>query len=117
MSGFDAMIAAHMRGIVTSPLHRGEAVTYVFKSGATPRTINALVKRPPIQAAAPGAGRVGKHRAIVVLANHATEGVTTVTDGDAIRLAMVRGGTVVECRIREVLLDEGGAIHVEVQSP
>lgn len=116
MSGFDAMIAAHMRGIVTSPLHRGEPVTYVFQAGGT-RAVNAMVMRPPMQAAAPGARRVGKIRLVVILANHATEGVTTVADGDAVRLPVERGGAVVECRIREVLLNEGGAIHLEVQSP
>ena len=117
MSGFDAMVSAHVRGLVTSPLHRGEPVAYAFKSGAADRPLNAMVIRPAMAPAMSGARRVGKHRAIVVIANHATEGVTQVVDGDAIKLAIERGGPIVECRIREVVLNEGGSWHLEVQAP
>lgn len=116
MSGFDDMVSAHLRGIVTSPLHRGEQVTYVFKSGEE-RAIPAVVHREGGMQSAAGV-QTKKRRAVVVIPFGATDGITEVTDGDRILLAIdKKGGEVVSCRIREVILQTGGSFHVEVQAP
>jgi hypothetical protein len=92
-----------------------ESITYRFKSGDPDRTFNAHVRRLELTPSTPQAPQVSKRRVHVEIARHATDGVTTIADGDAIFVSMRIGGTPTWCRIEKVLRQNSALFVVEAQ--
>lgn len=89
----------------------GENVEYYFAAGGQ-RTIHAEVSRQ---------GRVRSDDGdlvyevtIVVIPNHATNGVTAIADGDEIEVAMREGGVAERCRNVSLISQDAGAWTLEV---
>lgn len=107
----------HARAILGNATNGvAESVTYRFKSGASDRTFNAVVKRFGLQASTPQTPQVAKRRAHVEIPRHATAGVVAVAAGDAIVLAMRIGEEPAECRIRDIIAQDESMFVLEVEA-
>ena len=91
-----------------------ELITYT-PNGESPKVIKALVVRERLQADGPDQGRVLNRQAEVYIANHATEGVTSVDKGnDTVSFPVFVEGSAVTWKVVEVLGKDEGMWHLAV---
>lgn len=113
-------MARHARTVLTRSDHFGETVTFRAKgapsNGSQDRDVRAVVDRLDIEPAMPEARQVGKLRAIVALPRHATTGITAVTPGDRLLLAMRIGEAPSLARIKRIVSQDEGMFTVEVET-
>lgn len=98
-------------------MHGGESVTFVPKVGDSV-TFSAKVVRQGLTTAATGAERALRRRALVILP-HADEngenGITGFAEGDRLLCVLQRGRPAQSCRIINLVTENAGGYHVEVQ--
>jgi hypothetical protein len=109
-------MARHARETLTRDDHFGEEVIYRFASGATPRTIRAVVNRLDIEQSSPGAPQVGRRRAIVFLSRDAELGVVAIESGDQIECSLREGDAARVARIRRVVEQDPASFTVEIEA-
>lgn len=91
-----------------------ELVTYT-PSGGSPKIIKAVVVRERLQADGPDQGRVLNRQAEIYIANHATDGVTSVDKGnDTVSFPVFVEGSAVAWKVVEVLGKDEGMWHLAV---
>ena len=91
-----------------------ESITYT-PNGGSPKVIKALVVRERLQADGPDQGRVLNRQAEIYIANHATDGVTSVDKGnDTVLFPVFIEGSAVSWRVVEVLGKDEGMWHLAV---
>ncbi|MBL8752266.1 MAG: hypothetical protein JNK15_03110 [Planctomycetes bacterium] len=108
-------MARDARTILVRADHHGELVTYRFRAGGT-RQFLAVVNRLEKTGAAPGIEQISVLRAHVFVPRHATNGITQVTTGDRIDLAMRIGDEVTTARVEDVLSQDEGGFLLEVHA-
>lgn len=91
-----------------------ELVTYT-PNGGSPKIIKAVVVRERLQADGPDQGRVLNRQAEIYIANHATDGVTSVDKGnDTVSFPVFVEGSAVPWKVVEVLGKDEGMWHLAV---
>lgn len=110
-------MARHARTVLTRMDQHGEIVTYRFKSGANDRAVRAVVDRLDIEAAQPGLTQgVARQRATVAIPRSAEVGITSVSPGDRIVLAMRLGDEAVSARVKRIVSQDEGMFVLEVDA-
>lgn len=91
-----------------------ESVTYT-PNGGSPKVIKALVVRERLQADGPDQGRVLNRQAEIYIANHTTDGVTSVDKGnDTVSFPVFVEGPAISWKVVEVLGKDEGMWHLAV---
>lgn len=91
-----------------------ETVSYT-PYGSSPRSIKSIVFRDRLAGDGPDRGVALTRRAEILIANDATEGVSSVDKGrDTVAFPLQLGGANVTWTVLEVLSKDDGAWHLEV---
>jgi hypothetical protein len=112
----DDLMARHAQDVLFRPDHFGEEVVYRFASGAQSRTLRAVVDRLDVEASTPGSPQVGRRRAVVIIARHATQGVSTVAAGDSLLCVMREGEAAKVAKIKRIVSQDSATFTLEVES-
>ena len=104
------------RNIFLNANEFAEQITYA-PSGGVPKTIKAVVDRSRVDSSVQDSGRLVGKQAEIWIANHATDGVTSVNKGnDVVSMPNYNeGGSSVNWRVVEIIHKDEGMWHLLLQ--